>query len=214
MSIILVQCWPDGGLMNMDVIQCKSGLTVHTPLGFFVTSHNYLPCPWSVCVCVYFCGFFFFWTTFLERVTLVPNFLRLYVICLTMDWWRPNQKVSECFPTWWASIRLFQLSSRISFDLEAWYTFINLSGTLHMNSSCPALLSAIMMSVIEVRETCRTAAMLLIAFSSHSIASWFSITNRLGTFQVQSEASFKFDILFPSNNNRAALTDSVMWGFV
>lgn len=56
--------------------------------------------------------------------------------------------------------------------------------------------------------------MLLIPFNSHSTAAQCSTANMPSASQFQTEAGFNFDTLFPSNNNRAALTDSGMRGFV
>ena len=84
METILVQYFPDGGVMNTDISQCKRGLQI-------------LRCyPGVLCDLMDYCrlhlalGVIFIGQLLLERATIVLNFLHLYTICPTVDWWSPT----------------------------------------------------------------------------------------------------------------------------
>lgn len=92
--------------------------------------------------------------------------------------------------------------------------FINLCGALHMNSSCPALLY---LPLCQLLRRGKLAGQQWCSWSHLEAIQQpldARLQNRLGAFQFQTEAAFNFDMLFPSNNTRAALTDSGMQGFV
>ena len=76
MDTILVQCFPDGGLMNTDS-QCKRGLQI-------LKRYSGVLCDLLMIVRLAL-GVIFIGQPLLERVTMVFNFLHLSTICLAVD---------------------------------------------------------------------------------------------------------------------------------
>lgn len=71
--IVFISCLLNSGLVSIEIIQCKSGLLVLRCYPFF---------------CDFIChaiGVTFDGCSLLGRVTVVLNFLHLYICCITVD---------------------------------------------------------------------------------------------------------------------------------